>query len=107
MANGFFNVPIPVNEPVKSYAPGSKEREELLNTYNELREQQLDIPMYIGGEEVRSGKTATIAPPHDHKRVIANYHQGMPAMCSKPLMPPWPPVSNGPTCPGKAAPPSS
>ncbi|AMM50468.1 1-pyrroline-5-carboxylate dehydrogenase [Rufibacter sp. DG15C] len=76
MANGFFNVPIPVNEPVKSYAPGSKEREELLNTYNELREQQLDIPMYIGGEEVRSGKTATIAPPHDHKRVIANYHQG-------------------------------
>ncbi|GAA4312398.1 L-glutamate gamma-semialdehyde dehydrogenase [Nibribacter koreensis] len=76
MANGFFNVPIPVNEPVKSYAPGSKEREELLNTYNELREQQLDIPMYIGGEEVRSGKTATIAPPHDHKRVIANFHQG-------------------------------
>jgi 1-pyrroline-5-carboxylate dehydrogenase len=76
MANGFFNVPIPVNEPVKSYAPGSKEREELLNTYNELREQQLDIPMYIGSEEVRSGKTATIAPPHDHKRVIANFHQG-------------------------------
>ncbi|QHL87656.1 L-glutamate gamma-semialdehyde dehydrogenase [Nibribacter ruber] len=76
MANGFFNVPIPVNEPVKSYAPGSKEREELLNTYNELREQQLDIPMYIGGEEVRSGKTGTIAPPHDHQRVIATYHQG-------------------------------
>jgi 1-pyrroline-5-carboxylate dehydrogenase len=76
MSNGFFNVPIPVNEPVKSYAPGSKEREELLTAYNSLREQQLDIPMYIGGEEVRTGKTVNIAPPHDHKRVIGQFHEG-------------------------------
>ncbi len=76
MSNGFFNVPIPVNEPVKSYAPGSKEREELQKMYKELKGQKLDIPMYIGGEEVRSGKTATIAPPHDHKHIIATFHQG-------------------------------
>ncbi|WP_210488068.1 L-glutamate gamma-semialdehyde dehydrogenase [Rufibacter aurantiacus] len=76
MANGFFNVPIPVNEPVKSYAPGSKEREELLNAYNTLREQQLDIPMYIGSEEVRTGNLMPVTPPHDHKRVIGNYHYG-------------------------------
>ncbi|RNI31572.1 L-glutamate gamma-semialdehyde dehydrogenase [Rufibacter latericius] len=76
MSNGFFNVPIPVNEPVKGYAPGSKEREELLQAYKELREQQLDIPMYIGGEEVRTGNLMPVTPPHDHKRVIGNYHYG-------------------------------
>lgn len=76
MSTGFFNVPVPVNEPVKGYAPGSKEREELQKMYKELKGQKLDIPMYIGGEEVRTGNTATIAPPHDHKHIIATYHQG-------------------------------
>ena len=76
MSTGFFNVPTPINEPVKSYAPGSKEREELQKMYKELKGQKLDIPMYIGGEEVRTGKTATIAPPHDHKHIIATFHQG-------------------------------
>ena len=74
--SGFFNVPMPVNEPVKSYAPGSKEREELQRVYKELKGQQIDIPMYIGGEEVRSGKTVAIAPPHDHKHIIGHFHQG-------------------------------
>ncbi|RNI29943.1 L-glutamate gamma-semialdehyde dehydrogenase [Rufibacter immobilis] len=76
MSNGFFNVPIPVNEPVKSYAPGSKEREELQKAYNELREQQLDIPMYIGGQEVRTENKVPFTPPHDHKRVVAHYSYG-------------------------------
>jgi 1-pyrroline-5-carboxylate dehydrogenase len=76
MSTGFFNVPTPVNEPVKSYAPGSKEREELQKAYKELKGQQLDIPMHIGGEEVRSGNTATIAPPHDHKHILGVYHKG-------------------------------
>src|SRR5688572_2322176 len=76
MSTGFFNVPVPVNEPVKGYAPGSKEREELQKMYKELKGQKLDIPMYIGGEEVRTGNTATIAPPHDHKHIIATFHQG-------------------------------
>ncbi|KAA9340936.1 L-glutamate gamma-semialdehyde dehydrogenase [Adhaeribacter soli] len=74
--SGFFNVPMPVNEPVKAYAPGSKEREELQRVYKELKGQQIDIPMHIGGEEVRSGNTVAIAPPHDHKHVIGHFHQG-------------------------------
>ncbi|WP_205504182.1 L-glutamate gamma-semialdehyde dehydrogenase [Rufibacter psychrotolerans] len=76
MSNGFFNVPIPVNEPVKGYAPGSKEREELQKAYNALREQQLDIPMYIGGQEVRTENKVPFTPPHDHKRVVAHYSYG-------------------------------
>ncbi|MBA9078916.1 L-glutamate gamma-semialdehyde dehydrogenase [Rufibacter quisquiliarum] len=76
MANAFFNVPIPVNEPVKGYAPGSKERAELQQAYNALREQQLDIPMYIGGQEVRTENKQPFTPPHDHQRVIAHYHYG-------------------------------
>ncbi|ALI98457.1 L-glutamate gamma-semialdehyde dehydrogenase [Rufibacter tibetensis] len=76
MANGFFNVPIPVNEPVKSYVPGSKEREELQQVYNALREQQLDIPMYIGAEEVRTDNKVPFTPPHDHQHVVAHYHYG-------------------------------
>ncbi|MBK0401641.1 L-glutamate gamma-semialdehyde dehydrogenase [Adhaeribacter sp. BT258] len=76
MSNGFFNVPTPVNEPVKSYAPGSKEREELQKAYKELKGQKLDIPMYIGGEEVRTDNKVAVAPPHDHKHVLGHFHQG-------------------------------
>ncbi|MFC5269263.1 L-glutamate gamma-semialdehyde dehydrogenase [Adhaeribacter terreus] len=76
MSNGFFNVPTPVNEPVKSYAPGSKEREELQKMYKELKGQQLDIPMYIGGEEVRTDNKVAVTPPHDHKHVLGHFHQG-------------------------------
>lgn len=63
MLKGFFNVPTPVNEPVKAYAPGSPERKELQAMLTFLRTQQLDIPMYIGGEEVRTNKTRPISPP--------------------------------------------
>ncbi|MBC6606857.1 L-glutamate gamma-semialdehyde dehydrogenase [Hymenobacter sp. BT188] len=76
MANGFFNVPTPINEPVKGYAPGSKERAELQQALKNLKKQQVDIPMYIGGQEVRSGKTKTISPPHDHKHVLGQFHEG-------------------------------
>ena len=60
MANGFFNVPVPINEPVKGYAPGSKEKLELQQQLKSLRGQELDIPMYINGQEVRTGKTQRI-----------------------------------------------
>ena len=52
MATGFFKVPTPINEPVKSYAPGSPEREELQRTYKEMKSKQIDVPMYIGGDKV-------------------------------------------------------
>ncbi|WP_035559333.1 L-glutamate gamma-semialdehyde dehydrogenase [Hymenobacter sp. IS2118] len=76
MANAFFNVPIPINEPVKGYAPGSKEKLELQQQLKSLRNLELDIPMYIGGKEVRTGKTQRISPPHDHQRTIGHFHAG-------------------------------
>ena len=76
MLKGFFNVPTPANEPVKSYAPGSSERAELQAMLAQLRSEIWDIPMYIGGEEVRTEDVRPISPPHDHKHIIANYHHG-------------------------------
>jgi len=76
MSTGFFVVPTPVNEPILSYAPGTKEREMLKSALAEARAKTLDIPMYIGGKEVRSGKTVSIHPPHDHQHLLGHYHQG-------------------------------
>lgn len=76
MAKGFFNVPYPKNEPVLSYAPGSKERAELRKALDEARNHVFDIPMYIGAEEVRTGAKQAVSPPHDHKHVLGYFHQG-------------------------------
>src|SRR5690606_23794321 len=76
MSKGFFNVPTPKNEPVLSYAPGTKERRLLQDAIAEARSKEIDVPMYIGGQEVRSGTKKKIAPPHDHKHVLGYYHQG-------------------------------
>ena len=77
MANGQFQVPYPVNEPVQSYAPGSAEREEVLNTYRELYNQvALDVPMFIGGKEVRTENKRPMTPPHDHQHVLGHYNYG-------------------------------
>jgi 1-pyrroline-5-carboxylate dehydrogenase len=74
MATGFYNVPKAVNEPVKSYAPNSPERQELLATYKKMYNEKVDIPFYIGGDAIRTGKTVSIHPPHDHKHSVGNYH---------------------------------
>ena len=74
MARGFFKVPTAVNEPVKDYAPGSPEREELLAMYKTMFNSNIDVPMHINGEEVRTGNTKNITPPHDHKHVVGQYH---------------------------------
>ncbi|HTE01570.1 MAG TPA: aldehyde dehydrogenase family protein, partial [Mucilaginibacter sp.] len=76
MLKGFFNVPAPQNEPVLNYGPRSVERAALKAALDEARSKQIDIPMYIGGKEVRSGKTAQVRPPHDHKHILATYHEG-------------------------------
>lgn len=72
--NAFFKVPTPVNEAVKSYAPGSLDREEVLREYTSMFNSTVDIPMYIGSEEVRTGNTKPLSPPHDHKHQVGNYH---------------------------------
>lgn len=76
MSKAIFNVPYPQNEPVKSYAPGSPEKTELKAALSDLKSQVLDIPMYIGGEEIRTDNKAEINPPHEHKHVLAHYHIG-------------------------------
>jgi len=76
MANGNYFVPQAVNEPILNYAPGSSERATLQKALAEARAQVKDVPMYINGEEVRTGKTKTMSPPHDHAHVLGNYHEG-------------------------------
>ena len=76
MGKGFFHVPTAINEPVKSYAPGSPERALVLSQYKEYFNGNIDIPMYIGSEEVRTGNTRNMTPPHDHQHVVGHYHLG-------------------------------
>jgi 1-pyrroline-5-carboxylate dehydrogenase len=74
MGKGFFNVPIAVNEPVKSYAPGTPERDAVLKAYKAMFNSKTDVPMYINGKDVATGNTRTMSPPHDHKHVVGQYH---------------------------------
>ena len=74
MANGFFKVPKAINEPVRNYAPGSAERDSLLAMYKKMYNESIDVPAYIGGEEIRTGNTATMNPPHDHKHSLGTFH---------------------------------
>jgi len=76
MSLGYFSYPMPVNEPVLSYAPGSAERKRLKEVLAELKKQDLDIPMYIGGKEVRTNKKGAIHPPHEIKRTLGHYAAG-------------------------------
>src|SRR5665647_3056505 len=73
---GNFYYPMPANEPVLSYAPGSKERELLKKVLKELKSKKVDVPMYIGGEEVRTENKVEIHPPHEKKFVLGTYNQG-------------------------------
>jgi 1-pyrroline-5-carboxylate dehydrogenase len=76
MLKGFFNVPASQNEPVLNYGPRSVERAALKAALDEARSKQIDIPMYIGGKEVRTGKKLEIRPPHDHKHLLATFSEG-------------------------------
>ena len=74
MSKGVFNVPIATNEPVKSYIKGSLERNSLLSTYKEMYNSNIEIPLYIGGEEIYTKNKKTIYPPHDHNHIIGTYN---------------------------------
>ncbi|MGY8942181.1 MAG: L-glutamate gamma-semialdehyde dehydrogenase [Flavobacteriales bacterium] len=77
MANGRFNIPYPINEPVLSYGPGSQERADVLASYRKLYNQKnLDIPMYIGGKEIRTDRKIPMSPPHDHQHVLGHFNYG-------------------------------
>jgi 1-pyrroline-5-carboxylate dehydrogenase len=74
MGKGFFKVPRAINEPVLSYAPGSAERENVLKAYKSMYNSTIEVPMYINGENIKTGQTQTMRPPHDHQHVVGIYH---------------------------------
>lgn len=76
MANGFFKVPYPKNEPVFNYEPGSAARTALQSAIEEARSTEVDVPMYIGGEEVRTENKQRLSPPHDHQFTLGYFHEG-------------------------------
>lgn len=75
MGKGFFEVPIAINEPIKGYAPGSSERTEVLKTYKEMYDNNIDVAMYINGENIKTGDVSTMSPPHDHQHVVGTFHK--------------------------------
>jgi len=74
MLKGFFHVPKAVNEPVKSYAPNSPEKAAVLAAYKKMWNETIDVPNYIGSEEIRTGNTRNMTAPHDHQHVVGTYH---------------------------------
>ena len=76
MGKGFFQVPIASCEPVNSFEPNSNERISTLAAYTKMMSEVIDIPMYIGSEEVRTNDLASMTPPHQHQHVVGNYHKG-------------------------------
>ena len=73
---GYFNYPMPINEPVLSYAPGSKEKEILKATLEKLKSEQIDVPMYIGNKEVRTNKKVAMHPPHEIAHTLGYFSAG-------------------------------
>ncbi len=76
MSTGFFSIPVPKNEPVLNYAPGSKERVLQKQALAEARSKVVDIPMYIGDEELRTENKKSITPPHDHQHILGYFYEG-------------------------------
>jgi 1-pyrroline-5-carboxylate dehydrogenase len=74
MLKGFFNVPKAVNEPVKGYTPNSPEKTAVLAAYKTMWNSTIDVPLYIGSEEIRTGNTKNMTAPHDHKHIVGTYH---------------------------------
>ena len=74
MGKGFFQVPTAFNEPIKSYAPGTPERDAVLKQYQKYYNGSVEVPMYIGNKKVKTNKTKPMSPPHDHKQKVGKYH---------------------------------
>ena len=76
--SGIYSTPTPINEPVLSYAPGTEEREELKAELEAQASAVVEIPLVIGGDDVRTGDTVDVVMPHDHGHVLAHVHQAGP-----------------------------
>ncbi len=76
MHNGYFYYPLPANEPVKQFAPGSEERGLLRAAIKELKSKKIEVPLYIGGDEIKTGNRKEIRPPHETAHLLGHYHEG-------------------------------
>ena len=76
MSIGTFSYPMPVNEPVLNYLPGSPEKKKLKAVLAELKKVEIDVPMYIGGKDVRTNKKGTLHPPHEISHTLGTYSEG-------------------------------
>ncbi|TRX59080.1 L-glutamate gamma-semialdehyde dehydrogenase [Fulvivirga sp. M361] len=76
MPKGVYQIPTPVNEPVLSYAPGSPEKIAVKKALDEARSQKIDIPMYIGSEEIHTDNKKPVSPPHDHQHILGHFSEG-------------------------------
>lgn len=76
MPKGIYKVPAPTNEPVLSYAPGSPEKAAVEQALKEAREQEIDVPMYIGGKEIHTDTKIRMSPPHDHQHTLGHFSEG-------------------------------
>src|SRR5689334_10394110 len=97
--NGRRSVPLPVNEPPRSYAPGSAERASIKKRLDEMASERIEIPLVIGDRDIRNGTTAPTVMPHDHQHVLADAHQATPelvreaaaaALCAREQWSRWP-----------------
>lgn len=74
MGKGYFQVPTAINEPIKTYAPGSPERDSIEKMYKKIYNEKAEVPLYIGDKEIKTGHTKSIRPPHDHQHEVGVYH---------------------------------
>ena len=79
MSDAIYDVPFPQNEPIKGYAQGSPEKKELKAALKKMAGEKIDIPLVIGGQEIRTGQLADCVMPHDHQHVLGRYHKAGPA----------------------------
>src|SRR5688572_2913633 len=81
--NGRRRVPIPVNDPVRPYTPGSAERASIKARLTEMAGETIDIPIVIGGRDIQTGRTADVVMPHDHHHVLGRCHQATPELVTQ------------------------
>ncbi len=79
MSTGFYQIPTPVNEPIYSYAPGTPERKALKAALKEMKATEVEAPLYIGGEQIKTDTRKRLAPPHDHQHTLGYYYEGDPS----------------------------
>src|SRR4051794_3874590 len=101
---GARRVPEPINEPINSYAPGTPQRAELKARLKSMAAEKIEIPVIIGGREIRTGNVHSVVMPHDHAHVLASTISLVPSTCSRRSPRPPPRAANGPHGRGKIAP---